>query len=285
MPPQVLTHEAVSATRSSRGWISDGSGIALSTLLATSLSGCRSTAEGSRWERHASSEIWSQAVQQQWDRPWQRTPEAAALVATPLLAFFDTDLSEDASHHYLTGGHAAAGDDLALGLGGAALLEGALEALHGDDARSLEVGAESLFLTELSTEVLKSVAHRRRPGGSGSTTSFPSGHTSFSFAAATYLARRIDDENDGPYDKLGYLLYVPALYVGINRVEVGRHFPSDVAFGAFLGMFVSNFVYNAHYGDEVSDRPGIFRSRKRLSWNLGPAILENSLVLSLDISF
>jgi membrane-associated phospholipid phosphatase len=53
------------------------------------------------------------------------------------------------------------------------------------------------------------------------------------------------------------VLYVPATFVAISRVEEGRHWPSDVSAGAFL-VFLTNWIYNAHYGDTKADRPSIY---------------------------
>lgn len=257
---------------------------ALAAAFLAAFSGCRGP-EGSRWERHGSGEIWSQAFDQQLDHPEQLWPAAGLLVATPVLYAYDDELSEDArEHQYVTGSSTTGGDEIALALGAGAIGFGAVEACQGDDARSLEVGAESLVATEGVTEILKRATNRSRPEGSSSS-SFPSGHTSFSFAAATFLARRIDDLSEGTASGLGYLLYAPATYVAINRVEEGRHWPSDVAAGAFLGIFLTNWIYNAHYGDTRAERPSIYAPEPRGVWRAGPAIEDGRLGLSLSFSF
>ncbi len=74
---------------------------------------------------------------------------------------------------------------------------------------------------------LKAAVSRTRPNGENEN-SFPSGHTSGTFAFATvaghYYGRRV-----------GIPAYVVAALVGASRVEKGKHFPSDVIFGATLG--------------------------------------------------
>src|SRR5262249_34014118 len=141
---------------------------------------------------------------------------------------------------------------------------------------------ESFLATEGTTELLKRVVGRRRPNG-GSPDSFPSGHTSFSFCMADYFGRRLDDLGDGWYCKLGYLAFAPATYVGINRVEGGRHFPTDVAFGAFLGTFLTNVVYDAHYG--TPRHPGVYTPRSGAQWRIEPALEPRSAQLDLVLRF
>jgi membrane-associated phospholipid phosphatase len=58
--------------------------------------------------------------------------------------------------------------------------------------------------------------------------SFPSGHTSASFATATVLQRRFGLRGGIP-------AYAVATYVGISRLE-RVHYLSDVMFGAGLGI-------------------------------------------------
>src|SRR5262245_60228172 len=103
-------------------------------------SGCRTSTDGTRWERHWSSEIWSQAFQQQLDHPEQWVPEATLFVATPALLLLDDDLSEDGTEsHPLTSGDTTRGDAITVMLGGGAIVAGGVEALNGDDGRAAEV--------------------------------------------------------------------------------------------------------------------------------------------------
>jgi undecaprenyl-diphosphatase len=61
-------------------------------------------------------------------------------------------------------------------------------------------------------------------------TSFPSGHTAGSFAAAVALS--------GVYPEDRPLLLLLASAVGVSRVYLGHHFPSDVLVGAAAGAAV-----------------------------------------------
>jgi hypothetical protein len=216
------------------------------------------------------------------DHTEQWLPELGLLVATPILWNSDQELSEDAQdHHSMTGSSTTGGDAVAIALGVGVFGMGVVEVAHGDEWRSLEVGTEALLVTEAATNVLKAATQRTRPD-STSHTSFPSGHASFSFAAATLLARRIEDTSGS---SLGYLFYLPATYVGINRVESGHHWPSDVTAGAFLGLFLTNTIYNAHYGDNQVERPSIFQERPKCAWHIGPAVVDGRPVVEVGLSF
>ena len=63
--------------------------------------------------------------------------------------------------------------------------------------------------------------------------SFPSGHSTASFAVATVLAKR--------FPLAGPLCLAVALFVGISRVLRGSHFATDVMGGAIIGI-LSGFV-------------------------------------------
>ncbi|MGH7762700.1 MAG: phosphatase PAP2 family protein [Candidatus Dormibacteraceae bacterium] len=63
--------------------------------------------------------------------------------------------------------------------------------------------------------------------------SFPSGHTASSFAAATALAFF--------YPRAAPLAYGVATAVGVSRVHLGVHFPSDAAVGGVMGIGIGTF--------------------------------------------
>jgi undecaprenyl-diphosphatase len=64
--------------------------------------------------------------------------------------------------------------------------------------------------------------------------SFPSGHTASSFAAATALAFF--------YPRAAPLAYAVATGVGMSRVHLGVHFPSDAAVGGVIGIGIGTFA-------------------------------------------
>jgi hypothetical protein len=84
------------------------------------------------------------------------------------------------------------------------------------------------IVTQVLTLGIKVTAKRERPDGSDGY-SFPSGHSSVTFASATVLQRHLGWRAALP-------TYSVASYVAISRMHENRHFLSDVVFGAALGI-------------------------------------------------
>ncbi len=82
---------------------------------------------------------------------------------------------------------------------------------------------------------IKRVARRPRPvldglpplGGAPSSLSFPSAHSTSSFAVATAMTR---------VDRRAAVAFVPAVAIAAGRPYLGMHYPSDVAVGVLLGL-------------------------------------------------
>ncbi|WP_439585857.1 phosphatase PAP2 family protein [Dyadobacter bucti] len=89
--------------------------------------------------------------------------------------------------------------------------------------------------------VLKKAFHIQRPDGS-SYNSFPSGHTTQVFAAATFLSEEYKDT----YRWMPYASYTVASSVGILRVANNRHYISDVLVGAGVGFLSMKVAYWTH---------------------------------------
>lgn len=138
------------------------------------------------------------------------------LASTPALAFDEDD--------YKTLSHV-----LAVGLPAVA----AGISLAKDDTPGLYQLAKSEAFTLAATEVLKLTVDEIRPNGRDDK-SFPSGHTSVSFATAQYLQMR------GGWE-YGVPAYVAASLVGYSRVRADEHYWKDVAAGAALGIASSYY--------------------------------------------
>ena len=110
--------------------------------------------------------------------------------------------------------------------------------------------AVSLILTAIiGNVILKNIFQRVRPFIEANHTiiinppggfSFPSGHTSSSFAAAAALG--IGYKKYAPY------FYVLAVLIGFSRLYLYVHYPSDVLVGAILGIGIAlickKLIYN-----------------------------------------
>ena len=99
----------------------------------------------------------------------------------------------------------------------------------------------------INNEIIKNLVKRPRPFvtftdlqiiiPTPSQYSFPSGHTSSSFAAAAVFYRHLPK-------KLGISSVVLAGLIGFSRLYVGVHYPTDVIAGVVMGIFLS---YLAEY--------------------------------------
>ncbi|SDE80799.1 PAP2 superfamily protein [Dyadobacter soli] len=98
---------------------------------------------------------------------------------------------------------------------------------------------EAMALT--TATILKSATHTLRPDGS-TYNSFPSGHTTQAFAAATFL----NEEYKERYPWMPYASYSVASSVGLLRVANNRHYISDVLVGAGIGYLSMKVAYWTH---------------------------------------
>lgn len=107
---------------------------------------------------------------------------------------------------------------------------------------------ESFALASLVTRVPKLLAGRQRPDnwqgygpyqfeGPFHGVSFPSGHTTASFAVASVIATQYRDHKWIPITA-----YSVATLAGLSRVYDNRHWVSDVFMGAVIGTTVGNLV-------------------------------------------
>lgn len=103
----------------------------------------------------------------------------------------------------------------------------------------IQLICESVLTTSQITSMLKNISHRKRPNGT-SYKSFPSGHTSCSFALAACL-------NEIYGRKIGQLSYLMAGFVASSRINDNKHYLSDVVAGAILGIVIGRSFANQHH--------------------------------------
>ncbi|MFO0974278.1 MAG: phosphatase PAP2 family protein [Phycisphaerae bacterium] len=102
--------------------------------------------------------------------------------------------------------------------------------------KTYEVGRalfSALIINDLTAIAGQAATSDKAPNGEWGT--FPSGHTSSSFAVATVL-----NEAYGPF--VGVPMYGVATLVGVSRLDDREHYLSDVAFGAVMGTVIGHAV-------------------------------------------
>lgn len=265
------------------GAMSRAPSIVLACVLLSFLAGCAGPRGHSRWSEHFRGEVWSGAFAHQLHDPDRYVPEGLLLASVPVAFLSDDELRENRANHDVTTNTKDLADALPVALGGAALAIGGLAWASGDEGRHFEIAAESLAATAGLTQALKVAVGRRRPSGD-SHSSFPSGHSSFAFAGATLLIRDLDEVVAPEWRWSEYLLYVPAAYVGAERVDASRHWASDVAVGALLGTFLTNWIHDAHESDG-DDRPTIFEPSGKLDWRFCIEPTESGPAFGIALSF
>lgn len=141
-----------------------------------------------------------------------------------------------------------------IGFSGLASLEGATPAQARGDAA---VFANAVGWTFAATEWVKALAHRSRPvlytaaapaeaANLDNRRSFPSGHASVAFAAATSYVVMAGRERLPHRTRNAVIAYGAALGVAVLRVSAGKHFPTDVIGGAVLGSGIGWLAAAVH---------------------------------------
>jgi membrane-associated phospholipid phosphatase len=85
---------------------------------------------------------------------------------------------------------------------------------------------------------------------------FPSIHTSSSMAVATVLTMELNRRHSDATKFVAPVLYGAALLPGLARIKLDQHWASDIAAGAFMGVFFANRVvsYSHAHPDNKFDR-------------------------------
>ena len=74
--------------------------------------------------------------------------------------------------------------------------------------------------------------------------SFPSGHTQAAFTLAVLIIIHIN--------KFHIYILTLAILMGISRIFMSMHFPSDIFFGAYLGAVVPVFLYKYYFEKKIN---------------------------------
>lgn len=129
------------------------------------------------------------------------------------------------------------------------------------DGDSYENFLYSMIATQVVTHTVKRTLNRERPNGGDF--SFPSGHTSCAFQAASFL-----------HFKYGWKVGLPSFalagFVGWSRFHADKHYISDILAGAALGVFMSYIC--------IEKDVRIFTSSKKIED-------QDAYALNLQLSF
>ena len=125
-------------------------------------------------------------------------------------------------------------------------------------------GTEAVLLADGVTFVIKGIAGRARPAlsdgtdptsfragkgfTSGDWASFPSGHTTTAFAAASAVTNETTRWWPKSTWVVGPLMYGGATAVGLSRMYHNKHWGSDVVLGAAIGTFSGRKVVQYAHG-------------------------------------
>lgn len=146
---------------------------------------------------------------------------------------------------------------------------------HNLKDRSIILGTSYLIMSG-SVMGLKSLTKIERPDGS-SNNSFPSGHTATAFSGAEFLWQEYKEVNIW-YGISGYIV---ATGTGLFRIYNGRHWLSDVAMGAGIGILSTKIAYWTF--PYLQNK--IFKSEKKVSSIIAPFYNGNQLGVGMIVNF
>lgn len=96
--------------------------------------------------------------------------------------------------------------------------------------------------------------------------SFPSIHTSSGMAVATVLTMELQRRHSGATPYVAPVLFAAGLLPGLVRIQLDQHWASDIAAGAFMGVFAGYKVVSYSH-----DHPNNWFDRKLLKVSVTPS--------------
>ena len=127
-----------------------------------------------------------------------------------------------------------------------------------------------------SVNGLKKITRVQRPDGT-SRNSFPSGHTATAFMGAEFLYQEYKDVSVW----YGVTGYVVATGTGLFRMYNNRHWLTDVAAGAGIGILSTKIAYWLH--PVLKEK--VFKNKESLDGVVAPFYNDGAYGLSMSFQF
>jgi membrane-associated phospholipid phosphatase len=158
---------------------------------------------------------------------------------------------------------------------------------------------ESILLASVASQVIRGPLGRSRPYATGDTNqydfkfmggfrkgetgfrrrAFPSIHTSSSMAVATVLVMEMNRRQMDATPYVAPLVFAAGMLPGLARIQLDQHWASDVAAGAFMGVFAGYKVVTYSH-----DHPNNFFDRTLLKMTVMPNP-EGGMMVGFSPSF
>jgi membrane-associated phospholipid phosphatase len=146
--------------------------------------------------------------------------------------------------------------------------------------RTVILGTSTLLMYA-SVNLIKNNTNIRRPSGK-SQSSFPSGHTAISFMAAEFLHQEYKHRSPW-YSIAGYSV---AAATGFLRIYNDKHWFSDVAAGAGIGILSTKIAYWLQpIIENLIFKKRIERRTRQMQINVSPLYTGNDMLLAVSIGF
>jgi membrane-associated phospholipid phosphatase len=153
-----------------------------------------------------------------------------------------------------------------------------LESAHGYKGRAIILTA-SYILLGVTVNALKYSVKEQRPDGS-TFNSFPSGHTATAFMGAEFLMQEYKNSSLWP----GIIGYTVAAGTGMYRVLNDRHWVTDVAAGAGIGILSTKVAYWV-YPFLNRAFSGKHKKVKSFTYTVAPYMTERQKGIVLSLQF